>query len=61
MRVFRDGFLAFNRIKKDYLGFVYSDDILCDVFQLKFWSDEEMFNCVMSGAERKRERSEERR
>lgn len=61
MRVYRDGFLAFNKIKKDYLGFVYSNDVLFDVFQLKFWFDEQVNNCVMSGAERKRERSEERR
>lgn len=61
MRVYRDGFLAFNKIKKDYLGFVYCNQIIRDVFQLKFWSDEEMYNCVMSGVERQRERSEERR
>lgn len=44
--------------KRDYLGFVYFNDVLCDVFQLKFWSDKD---CVMSVVERQRERSEERR
>lgn len=41
-----------------YCGFVNLNDTLFDVFQLRFWSDED---CAMSGVERQRERSEERR
>lgn len=44
--------------RKSFLGYLTICDVVFDVFQLKFWSDED---CVMSGAERKRERSEERR
>lgn len=44
--------------RKSYLGYLIICDVVFEAFQLKLWSDSD---CVMSGAERKRERSEERR
>ena len=61
MKVFSSGFMCCNRSYKEYLGFVYHNEFLLDVFQLRFWSDGEINNCVLSEAERQRERSEARR
>ena len=57
MKVFRSGFMCCNKSLKEYLGFVYCKEILFDVFQLRFWSDDVVNNCVSSVAERQRERS----
>lgn len=46
---------------KSFIGYLTICDVVFETFQLKFWSDEEMYDCVMSGVERQRERSEERR
>ncbi len=56
----KNGF--FNNIKssKEYLGFVglTKTESLFEVYQLKLWSNELLKKCVLSGAERQRERSE---
>jgi len=47
--------------KKLFLGFLSCEKSLYEVFQLQFWSDKDMSDCVCSGVERQRERSETRR